>query len=435
MMRGLVTSGLLLKAAAFVVFLGVLGGATYGLQTILGDDATKAFAVQVEAPRGVLNATPGHSVTFPLIVRNNGDLAQTVTLNATGGAEGATSKAIVPAASNVTFFLTVDVPADAPAGNLGVDVSVVDATGKVLRERADLVTVRVLAPAKGFGEGDTAQVRYTGRLAASGFIFDTNDPFVNVLSFPSTADYQPHGSQPLPVEHDVPGVIEGFLEGLEGMQAGESRTITFPAEKGYGPATQPQSVDREETLERVFDLDLKTDAVSRDVFDNYVSSTKQGNGSDFEVGEVFRFEQGPNQWPYRIVTLDDEKVEYVLDVKIGEAYTLYPFWEGASKVESVNETTARFLTTPTDEVGEAFTMRSYWPDMSSIVNLTDESVVVRHSPPVGFKFTQPGGQTQPSREAVVQEVTDDSIIVGVKSDNPLAGQALTFDVEILAITR
>ena len=437
MMARLVTSGLLLKGAALVVFLGVLGGATYGVQTFMGGEPSVAsFAMQVESPRAALNATPGHAVTYPVVVHNRGDVAQVVKVQAAGdGVTGATGAVTVPAASNATLFLTVQVPEDAATGEQAIRLSVLDASGKVLRERAQTVTLRVLGEATGFGPGDKADVRYTGRLAGSGKVFDTNDPFVNVLRLPATEAFRPHGSAPLPVEHDRPGVIEGFFEGLLGMQPGESRTVTFPAEKGYGPATTPQDVDRDEALERVYALELTTDVVGRDVFDDYVKETNQGAGSDFEAGEVFRFEQGPNRWPYRIASIDAEKVEYRLAVEVGEAYTLYPFWEGASRVAEVNETHARFVTTPALEVGAPFTMRAYWPDMSAIASMNETSIVVRHSPPVGFKFSQPATQFSQAREAIVQEVGEETLVVGIKSDNPLAGEALTFDVELLSLTR
>lgn len=434
-MARFVTRGLLLKGAALVVFLGVLGGATYGLQTFLGEPSLKPLALYVEAPRQALNATAGHAVTYPLVLANDGDVARVLKVEASGeGLSGATSAVTVPAGSNATVFLTLQVPADAAPGERGVVLRILDDAGAVLRPHAQSLTLRVLGEGKGFGEGAIADVRYTGRIAASGKVFDTNDPFVNVLRLPATESFQPHGSEPLVVDYEDPMVIEGFFEGLEGMQPGESRTITFPAEKGYGPLFVPREVDREETLERTYVLDLQTDVVDREVFDGYVNETGQGEGADFEAGDVFRFEQGPNRWPYRIVSIDDERVEYRLEVQAGEAYTLYPFWEGASEVVEVNATHARFLTTPPNAPGAPFTMRAYWPDMTTIVDMTNDTVVVRHSPPVGFKYTQPQTQFAAAAEAVVREVREDAIVVGVKSDNPLAGEALTFDVEMLRLT-
>lgn len=438
MMRRFVTSGLLLKGAALVVFLGVLGGATYGVQTFLGEDALAPLLVQVEPARPALNATAGHAVTFPLVLHNRGEVALRAVAQATGdGVQASAPEVIVPAAGNATVFLTVQVPADAAPGERTLAVTLADpATGATLRERPGLLTLRVLSAATGFGEGDVANVRYTGRLASTGKVFDSNDPFVIFLNLPRADSFQPHGSDPLPVDHDDPRVIEGFFEGLQGMQPGESRAVTFPPEKGYGPATTPTEVERDEPLERIYGLDLAEEAVDRAVFNDYVNRTGQGDPATFEAGDVFRFEQGPNKWPYLITAIDAREVKYVLDVKVGEGYTLYPFWEGASKVIDVNETTALFETTPTTDVGEAFTMRAYWPDMSAVSDITADTIVVRHSPPVSFKFQQPASQFAPTpREAVIQEVRDDVIIVGVKSDHPLAGEALTFDVELLSLTR
>lgn len=435
MMRGLVTSGLFLKGAALLVFLAMLGGATYGVQSYMGADAFQALALQVDAPREILNATPGHDVTFPLVLANRGDTALTASARIVGpGIDAASAPLVVPARGNATAFVKVSVPPGAAAGNVPLAVQVLDSSGDLARERPDLLTLRVLGPAVGFQSGDVASVRYTGRIEATGKLFDSNDPAMGGLNVPQTEEYSPSTSA-FDVEYDAPGVIPGFFEALRGMQPGESRSVTFPPEKGYGGPTEEESLPRNETLEREFVLELRVDAVARDTFDQYVAETGQGSGTQFAAGDIFRFEQGPNRWPYRIVTIDDERVEYTLQAEAGQAYTLFPFWEGGSEVVRVTEASVVFYSTPTTAIGEAFTMQPYWPDMSAIQDITNETIVVRHTPTIGLKFTIPASQFQAAREATVMDVTDDGIVVAVASAHPLAGQTLTFDIEVLSISR
>lgn len=419
-----------------VLFLGLMGGAAYGVQSYLGGDTSAGLAFQVDAPRSLVNTTAGSDVTVPFVIHNRGDVARTAALQVTGaGVDLKTAAVTVPARSNATVFATFAVP-DNATGTQGLTVTVLDADGRAVREKTGVASVRVLPGIPGFQEGDSALVRYTGRLAATGKVFDSNDPALAGLAFPATADFRPGNTQPLQVDSlPRPTVITGFYEALLGMQPGETKSVTFPPEKGYGNATESRDMDRIEELERDYVLELTTETVGRTVFDDYVEESGQGDAASFEVGDAFVFEQGPNRWPYRIVRMTPEVVDYQLDAEVGQAFTLYPFWEGASQVVSVNETHTHFRTTPTTDVGEAFTMRGYWPEMSKITNITDTTIVVEHTPPIGYKFTIPQTQTTPAQEATVQSLTESDIVVAVASGHPLAGQSLTFDIELLEIRR
>lgn len=65
--------------------------------------------------------------------------------------------------------------------------------------------------------GNTVRVHYTGTLA-DGSQFDSSE-----------------GREPLEFTLGSGQVIPGFDEGVTGMEVGESRTITIPAEQAYGP--------------------------------------------------------------------------------------------------------------------------------------------------------------------------------------------------------
>jgi FKBP-type peptidyl-prolyl cis-trans isomerase 2 len=65
--------------------------------------------------------------------------------------------------------------------------------------------------------GDTVKVHYTGRLQ-DGTVFDTSV-----------------GSEPLEFTLGQGQVIPGFEQAVIGMQVGESKTVTIPADQAYGP--------------------------------------------------------------------------------------------------------------------------------------------------------------------------------------------------------
>jgi peptidylprolyl isomerase len=77
-------------------------------------------------------------------------------------------------------------------------------------------------------KGDTARVHYTGRLE-DGQVFDTSE-----------------GGEPLEFQVGSGEVIQGFDEGVRGMQVGEKKTIEIEADDAYGQRTEAlvQSVSR-----------------------------------------------------------------------------------------------------------------------------------------------------------------------------------------------
>ncbi|MDB5164104.1 MAG: FKBP-type peptidyl-prolyl cis-trans isomerase [Candidatus Saccharibacteria bacterium] len=88
-------------------------------------------------------------------------------------------------------------------------------------------------------EGDTITAHYTGAVAKDGTIFqsshDTGQPF----------------SAPLAKGQ----LIEGWVEGLPGMQVGGTRRLVIPAAKAYG-ANPPAGSNIPVNADLVFDIEL-----------------------------------------------------------------------------------------------------------------------------------------------------------------------------------
>lgn len=105
----------------------------------------------------------------------------------------------------------------------------------------------------GIEPGDQATIEYTGRLADDeGTVFDTSREAVAEEA--GLAEAQPEREyEPLTVEPGAGQLIEGFDEGLIGLEEGDTETITVPPEKGYGERTDDRVMeqDREEFEERL----------------------------------------------------------------------------------------------------------------------------------------------------------------------------------------
>lgn len=427
-----------LKAIALLVFLGGIAAATYGVQNVIAPAGSPSVAaassLRIDAVHPLVNATPGHDVTFYVVVTNRGEVARTLVANVSGdGIAGSAPEAIVPAASNETFLVTLSLPKDITVGTHNLRATISTPDGSITRTRSDLLTLRILPPLPGYDATSKATAIYAGRLAASGKVFNTNDAALTATNFPKTDSFQPSSGE-LPLSAAT-SLVEGFIDGVTGMQAGESRTFTFGPDKGYGNATTTRDLPRVEPIDRAFPLRVHRPPADRASFDSFINGTQQGDPRTYRAGDLFHSAPGVNTLPYRIVSINATTVVYELAAKVGDEFTIFPFWPNASKVVSVNETTALTLTTPTSAPGENFTYYAYWPGMTQLASYNDTTILVKHTPPVGFKFTLPQTQAQPATDARVHDVTADSIVISVPSNNPLAGQYLTFDVYFTSLTK
>ena len=94
--------------------------------------------------------------------------------------------------------------------------------------------------------GDSVTLEYTGRLDDD-TVFDTSRQ--SVAEETGLAEAQPDREYaPLTVEIGEEQVIEGMEEGLIGLEAGETDTLTIPPEKAYGEPSDEQ-VQEFETAE------------------------------------------------------------------------------------------------------------------------------------------------------------------------------------------
>ena len=160
---------------------------------------------------------------------------------------------------------------NAPATNAPATNAPVTPPPAPAGEKVGVVTTK---PGTGPAAGDGAllSMRYTGKLAKGGKVFDSNmgggkPPFTLTLG----------GGQ----------VIKGWEEGLQGIKAGERRTLTIPAAKGYGE--QGAGADIPPNADLVFDVEAIS-VLPRDKQDTVERETvKPGTGAVVKAGDTVTF--------------------------------------------------------------------------------------------------------------------------------------------------
>ena len=87
--------------------------------------------------------------------------------------------------------------------------------------------------------GDTVTIEYTGRLDDD-TVFDTTDE--SVAEEAGLLDQQPNREfEPLTVDVGEGNLIDGFEQGLIGLEVGDAETLTIPPEEAYGTESADQT--------------------------------------------------------------------------------------------------------------------------------------------------------------------------------------------------
>jgi FKBP-type peptidyl-prolyl cis-trans isomerase 2 len=124
--------------------------------------------------------------------------------------------------------------------------------------------------------GDAVTIEYTGRLDDD-TVFDTTDE--SVAEEAGLREQQPNREfEPLTVEVGEGNLIEGFEEGLVGLEVGDAETLTIPPEKAYGTESAGQT--------REFDRDQFEDMVGEEAAEGLQVQAQGGaNGAVTDVDD------------------------------------------------------------------------------------------------------------------------------------------------------
>ena len=110
-------------------------------------------------------------------------------------------------------------------------------------------------------DGDMVFVKYTGKLASNGEVFDESQD----IPLPVEGIF-PEGS-PFPIEPDA--TIEGFYQGLQQMQKGGKYELYIPSDMAYG-AEPPQGAPIPPNADLIFEIEV-VDFMDRETFDRNLS--------------------------------------------------------------------------------------------------------------------------------------------------------------------
>lgn len=120
--------------------------------------------------------------------------------------------------------------------------------------------------------GDVAFVKYTGKIASSGVVFDESQD----IPLPVQGLF-PEGT-PFPIEEGA--TIDGFFNSLQQMQKGGKYEVYIPSDQAYG-AEPPPGAPIPPNSDLIFEIEL-VDFMSKDTFDRNLQilqqSMQQGPG-------------------------------------------------------------------------------------------------------------------------------------------------------------
>lgn len=230
--------------------------------------------------------------------------------------------------------------------------------------------------------GDCVDVNFIGKFV-NGTVFESSYSDVenktdgiplNIFVSLNMTEMPPEGYE----TYSSQMIVEGFMEGLVGLEEGETSTIgPIPPEKAYG--VKPKVGDIIDLTPLIPDLDityvLKVIEIQEDVPmpSDYVAYYGPGLTTLYTLRE---------NWHY-----------------IGEIIeTSYVFWENSSVVTKINETLLWMYTTPTTELNENFTwsevnvttgtQTTYPENMSSVTTLTEDIIVVTCNPEINSEIVE-----------------------------------------------
>lgn len=210
--------------------------------------------------------------------------------------------------------------------------------------------------------GDCVDVNYIGRFADNGTVFDTayEDVALDEGIYNEARTYEPlqifvdpnrNLTPPEGYSNYSATMIQGFIEGLIGMEEGETKTVTIPPEKGYGIWNQslaesyglsPYPV--ESPVELVWSME-------RSLFSQYFSDVNISTNTTFDWGKVMLGVN--NTITATITTINETNVTYEVDIINGTTFTM-PLFNWNVTIHSNNETT--FLLKTSVEKGFTTTM-------------------------------------------------------------------------------
>lgn len=261
--------------------------------------------------------------------------------------------------------------------------------------------------------GDNISVDYTGSLV-NGKVFDTS-----IEKVAKENNLPPHsgGYNPLKFTVGKGQMIQGFDEGVIGMKVGETRKLTIPPEKGYGPIN-PEMIQAMPILEEV----PATRVIPKN-FEVPISQFERVLGTGHKTGELVRIpETNINLTVNNISSNVSSNVSLTYNLKVGDK-----IWSsGAPWNETVVKIDDKNITLKANVSKNDIVQLQGAPWNTTVVGLDNVNITLRHNPIPDTVIPSMYGQMK-------VRFNETSIIM---DQNPeLAGQTLIFNVTLVSIDK
>lgn len=319
-------------------------------------------------------------------------------------------------------WVSVSVPEDAQEAEREVVVSLEGPDGSVGRRA---IPVTVATPSDPLSSGEIAMLQLTAR-TQDGALALTNNETVAKAPLPEAAGFRdPQQFRPIPVPLTPQGQLPTKLvQALVGAGVNHSLSVDVP--NAFGPAKIEQKHPREETIQREVQIPVTLDLPPRRAQQVLPRDAQEGD----EVGlPVVRNASQPV--PYVITSMGRQKVSFELALEEGENLTLHKPWTHGANVTEKGDKQATLYVTPTHAEGETLTWVQPWGNTTTLLEVTNETITLRHNPEKGLTYTTPARQGRQPVETTVAEVTEDTIVLSQENPHPQGGKILTFDVTVV----
>ncbi len=261
-------------------------------------------------------------------------------------------------------------------------------------------------------KGDTISVNYTGSFQ-DGKVFDTN-----IESVAKQHDIIKPEYGPSKFKVGEQSMIAGFDEGVVGMKVGETKKLTIPPEKGYGPV-DPQLITSYDLIENISAKNTTLPRVLNITLEQFEATYGPGhNKSDSVI------------YPGSNINLTIQNINTSVSLSFNLTVGFRIFQQNAPwnmTVVQINETaiTIKPSIKKNDTVRFPLDQFQKTPWTSTVIGVTDNNITVRHNPiPETTVRTMYGG-------TMTVKFNETSMMI---DQNPeLAGKTLIFNVTLVSI--
>ncbi len=282
--------------------------------------------------------------------------------------------------------------------------------------------------------GDYVDLQYIGRYSSNNTIFDSSyNDTVNKTGGSPLQVFVTLNSSEISNKSGYVNVIEGFAEGLIGLKEGESKIIgPIPPEKAYGVKPKIGDIlDLTDLTGATYNVTYKIVDIkeNREMPEDFAAYLGYGNTTLYELKE---------DWHYIGETLDFPTIE------IKNANISITSWENYSIVTKINDTKIWTYTTPTTDIGEYFTWKYIdyiadselfgseisLPEKTSVITKMNETnIVISHEPELN-SIINVSFQGYYFMDFVIQNISESKINASYTDPASNDTQFIEFDKEI-----